>query len=82
MPTYEYKCNNCGEYDLKQSDKFLSPCEDDHNGDMCDKCEAEIFERIVSNFNWHWGGIASRTDIEFSSSTVEDSIKKMRQNNS
>ena len=42
MPTYEYRCNNCGnelEIVQKMSDDSLT---------ICPKCEKESFERVIT----------------------------------
>ena len=42
MPTYQYRCNNCGnelEIVQKMSDDSLT---------ICPKCEKESFERVIS----------------------------------
>ncbi|NMW22367.1 MAG: zinc ribbon domain-containing protein [Chlorobiaceae bacterium] len=42
MPTYQYRCNNCGnelEIVQKMSDKTLT---------ICPECEKESFERVIT----------------------------------
>ena len=75
MPTYEYKCDRCNKITEHHSDTFLSQEEDGFNGSGC-ACGGRLY-RILSMFRWHFGGIVRRTDIEFNSITMDQSIRRL-----
>lgn len=49
MPTYTYRCQSCGEKEIKQSIK-------DEKLINCPECKSNDFERLISNGNFILNG--------------------------
>ena len=70
MPRYEYVCPKCG----KKTDKFLEV--KDYREPVFCEC-GEQAEKLVPNFDWKFGGVTSRTDIEMGFVSQEESMRQM-----
>ena len=67
---YEYKCPKCG----KKIEHYLEV--KDYRKPMFCEC-GEQLEKLVPNFRWKFGGVTSRTDIEMSVVSQEESMRQM-----
>lgn len=69
MPRYEYRCK-CG----KERDKFLEF--KDYREPVYCEC-GEQMNKLVPHFRWKFASVTSRTDIELSVMSQEESMKQM-----
>ncbi len=46
MPTYEYKCSDCGQ----QFEKILSISDHDKSKPQCPECKSKKVEQVISGF--------------------------------
>ena len=72
MPVFEFLCPKCKE----KKDQFLEL--KDYREPVYCECGKQM-KKLVPHFDWKFGGVTARTDVELSTMSQEDSLKEFTQ---